>query len=199
MRTIVTSRRGCGRLREGGIYLLAELGGGILPVWTPIDPPIHYPGEHFRSWIAVDLDAILEGKPYEEWLVESSRDRWDKALRGEYDMRIWGMPFSERLRIGDGLLTKAEIPQDGKLRILGRNLRSLTKLRLGKAMKEVPESFKAIQRGNGQKLLAAMWRLWRHCPPSQKERAVVYVTSAMRNIGADLDAAEVRNAFVSSL
>lgn len=176
-------RRGCGYRKAGGCYLVSEPGGGVLPLFVLVDPPVPYEGEHFRGAVQIDLDMVLEGLPEDEWLVGASRDRFDKQSRDAVEVAQWGMSLKEREQIGIGLDGLRQLRMVNP-RVVGSQLRGLAKLKLGKVQGEVPKAFQCLQEYNPQALLACLWRLWRNCPPKQRVPAKHHVQCCMYYLNA---------------
>ena len=180
---IKEGRRGCGRRKSGACYLVSEPGDGILPLFILIDPPVQYPGSHFRGAVQIDLDAVLEQLPADEWLVGASQDRFDKQSRDAVEVAQWGMSLKEREQIGIGLEGLKELRMVN-VKVVGSQLRGLAKLKLGKVQGEIPKAFASIQKGDLQALLACLWRLWRNCPPTQRVPAKNYIQCCMYYLNA---------------
>lgn len=103
VRVVVTDERACGRRVEHGVYLVAGEGepGGVLDLFTLINPPIPYPVALHRSPRLVQADAILERQPMETWWVGTSLRTEEKKNADEWAYEMFGMPVEKRVRIGD--------------------------------------------------------------------------------------------------
>jgi hypothetical protein len=194
-RTVHCAPRGCGRRKKGKLYLVSEPGDGILPLWTPIDPPIEYEDKQFRGMKLVDLELILAGRPMSEYLVGASAKRMQREALLLPQIQAFGMPSRDRLRIGicatGGLEALSQL-HPTNVRDFGYAIRALRTLDLGKAHVEVATSIRLLQDRDYSGTLASIWRLWNECPPSQKEKAAALVRLAMKSLGAPEDAMEVR-------
>ena len=95
--------RKCGWRKEGGIYIVgngATVGGSVSNScrFVRLDPPIPFPKEAptpGRGFIYVDGEAILEGRPPEEWGITPQRAELLKL-----SWEIWGLAYEERQRVG---------------------------------------------------------------------------------------------------
>jgi len=102
MRTISNTERGCGRKKQGGVYLVTEPSeGGILPLWISMHPPIPCEDNPHRGPVLVDADAVLQRLPENEWFVGSSAERLQKATADEWAINRFGMTATMRLRTGE--------------------------------------------------------------------------------------------------
>jgi len=178
--------RGCGRRRPGGVYLVSEPGSGILPLFVLIDPPVLYGGEHFRGAVQIDLDAVLERLPEDEWLVGASRARYDRQSLAAEEIERWGMSLKERVKIGIGLDGLKDLRMVN-YKVIGSQLRGLSRLKLGKVQGEIPKAFQRLQEGDLQGLLACLWRIWRNCPPKQRFPAKTHIQCCMYYLNAIWD------------
>jgi len=195
VRTIICKKRGCGKRKPGNTYVVSEPGpDGILPLWTDIDPPIPYRGDQFRSFLLVDLELILAGASIEDYLVGASAERLTRENLLKPEIWTYGMPARTRARIGictSGGLDALEKVDFLDVDDLGSSLRSLGRLELGKVAVEVPTAFGQIAKINPVGVLAALWRLWKDCPPMQREDARPWINCAMISLGALEDALEI--------
>jgi len=180
---IKEKRRGCGYRKKGGVYLVSEPGGGVLPLFVLTEPPVPYTGKHFRGTVLVDLDRVLECLPEDEWLVGASRERHERQLRASAEIEQWGMSLKERERIGIGLAGLKGL-RLVNVKVIGSQLRWLAGCKLGQAQNEIPKAFRKLQEGDLQGLLACLWRLWRNCPPKQRVHAKHYIQCAMYYLNA---------------
>ncbi len=195
MRTIQCIPRGCGRKKKGKVYIVSEPGeGGLLPLWTSINPSVPYEGAQFRGTKLADLELILAGRPMNEYLIGASAERLRREALLYPEIQTFGMPLRNRLRTGIcifGGLEALNKLRPTSLRDYGLALRSLRALDLGKALTEVAAGFRNVQEQNYAGALASAWRLWINCPPSQKKTAAIWTRLAMRSLGAADDAMEV--------
>lgn len=89
MRILFAEPRGCGEMKEGGTYLMGEpVENGVLRCWTPIEPvvPAEVPP---RGWQYIDFDALLRGKPQDEWLLGVSQESHDRARERAEALEGW--------------------------------------------------------------------------------------------------------------
>lgn len=193
IRVIHEGERGCGRRKPGGVYLVSTPGDGILPLAVLIDPPVPYDGSHFRGAVAVDLDAILQRLPEEEWLVGVSAERARKQDLAQFELETYGMSLAKREKTGAGLETFSDLLLTPTIALrLGAHLRALGKLRLGKVAREVPKAFQAIQAFSPTIVLGCAWRMYSGCPPSVKSEAIHHIRAMAFLVGAAADAGEMR-------
>ena len=193
--------RGCGK-RKRGVYVISGGGGGDLPKWVPIRPPIVRNGPQFRGIIQIDLDAMLvSGR---EVLVGASAERIQHETALSPEIQAFGMPYRMRTRTGlcaiygpEGLDRLTLVDGMG----LGHALRALGSLSLGKARAEPTRAFESWQKtildrtqGYGP-VLASLWRLWNNCPEQQKPRAVFWIQQGMKALNASEDADAIRNQY----
>jgi len=198
---VKATRRGCGK-RKRGVYVVSGGGGGHLPKWVSICPPVARNGPQFRGIIQIDLDAMLVGG--QEVLVGTSAERVKHETALSPEIQAFGMPYRVRIRTGlcavygpEGLDRLTLVDSMG----LGHALRALGSLSLGKARAEPTRAFENWQKtildrtqGYGP-ILASLWRLWNNCPDQQKPRAVFWVQQAMTFINAPEDAGAIRSQY----
>ena len=196
---IVASKRECGRRKSGGCYLVSEGSpDGTLPMWVDIDPPIPYPGPESRMYMLLDLNEVLRGVPYPEYLRGESEERILKSVQREKALGLFGMPLGTRRMVGEVGHRGGDIQVLGTLvladrRDFGFSLRSLAQIKLGrKSTPEIPEIVRHAQDGQWMFCLAATWRLWRNAAPGARLEAAPFVQVIMRCLGAPLDAKEVQ-------
>jgi len=102
MRTIRSSKRGCGYRSKGGTYLVSEGSpGGILPLWVSTTSPVPCEDRLHRGPVLVNGEAILARRTEEEWFVGSSADHREKLRADEWSLARFGMTTTMRLRIGE--------------------------------------------------------------------------------------------------
>jgi hypothetical protein len=201
IRTIVISRRGCGKRKEGHIYIVSEPSpDGVLPMWTPIDPPIPYinddgtPAGQFRGFISVDLDAILQRHPMSEYLAGASKIRLESKILHDPEIERYGMIQSARLRTG--ICKKGGIEALENLRPLHAQtvfvfLRSLMRKAKGNIATEPPKAIQCLQSYDCAGALAALWRMWNKATDKQKVQIKPDIAGAMTYLGAREDAIEL--------
>ncbi len=194
MRIITCKPRGCGRRKNGGVYLVSEPGKGILPLWVSIDPPIEFDGDNFRGQIQVDLELVLAGLSKEQYLLGASAERVQRENLHSPEIQAYGMLLRDRRGIGvcraRGMDALSEL-YPKHIGDLGLALRSLSRLGTGKGSLEVPIAFRLIQEKKYGGVLAALWRLWNACPKGQKTKAALWVRIAMISLNAPEDAMEI--------
>ena len=194
MRNIVCKRRGCGRRKDGSVYLVSEPGRGELPLWVHIDPAIPFGNSQFRGLKIVDLELILAGKSMIEYLLDGSAERFRREQIQEPEIDTFGMPLRIRVRTGicltGGLDALSDLyPKD--ISDIGFALRSLSALGVGKANVEIPVAFRMLQEKRYPAFLAAVWRLWNNCPNGKLGQARPWIRMAMMAINALEDALEI--------
>jgi len=200
MRVIIEGRRGCGRRHEEGIYLVSEPGGGELPLWNPVEPPIPYSGDHFRGWVEIDLAATLADR--EVILAGASAERKRDEDARAWEVERFGMPLQTRLRIGIGQgLTEEQLAQRlNGLSVAGRmmegigsSLRALGSKGIGRADGELARTWEYVQDGDAAGILACCWRISRLMPPRKLNEAKAYLAAIMALMGAPEDAIALRD------
>lgn len=200
MRIIREGRRGCGRRHEQGIYLVAEPGGGELPLWNAVEPPIPYDGAHFRGWVEIDLVGTLDQRQVMLAGTSAERKRDEDARAWEIDR--FGMTLQTRLRtgIGEGLneeqlgerlnALSAAGPMMSKI---GALLRTLGTMAISRADGELAKAWRSAQEDDPAGVLACCWRISRLVPPRRLEEAKLYLMAVMALMGAPEDAIALRD------
>ena len=104
MRTLIETPRGCGHRKDGGTYLMGEIGIlGNLPACVEVDPPIPIDEEVIpftRGVYLVNFDAVFTEEDQRAWLVDSSAESLRRRDDHAWDLERYGMPVNTRLRVG---------------------------------------------------------------------------------------------------
>jgi len=200
MKVLRETKRGCGHRQEGALYLVTELGGGELSRWSPIDPPVPYEGEHFRTWVEIDLGETLEQR--EVVLAGVSAERAQTEDARAWEVEQFGMPLQTRLRVGIG---KGLSPEElggrlgqlmmGELVIsksVGHCLRALNEMEIPRLDGELARAWQAAQKQDAGGLLASCWRMSKKVPPSRQAEANDHLMRVMVLVGATEDAMALR-------
>ena len=199
VRTVIQHKRRCsksGRRTEGAAYLVSEPSeNGILPIIVVLDDPIPFrpPSDKplGRQPIEINLDALLEGAAYEEFIAGASAERYKSERLKEPELLAFGMPLRDRTCFGicrsDGLEALKDVaPKD--IRGTGRHLRNLTR---GSGDQEVARAWAAFSDRNWLGVLASLHRAWRKYSPEKRERMAPYFWPVFMSLNATDDAIDL--------
>jgi len=193
-----TVTRKCGKRKPGGCYLVSEPSeDGELDAFTILKTAIPYrPPEgvspNMRGYILVDISKILEGEPYDEYVLGATAARRNREIISAPETEAFGMPLARRETIGvcrrDGLSALAVLrPMDRRgigrhLRFLSGNLNALSEAERAKAVRHWQEM-------NWPATLAALWRMYSKLSPgSHTHPNINNIAMAMTALGASKDA-----------
>lgn len=206
MKTITEGRRGCGVRKEGATYLVSEPGGGELPLWNPIEPPIPYDDEHFRGWVEIDLEATLDDRKVVLSGTSAEREREEDAKA--WEIKEFGMPLQTRLRIGIGKglseeelaiklgwLSMARLGSGGAVDTIGSCLRALGEMQITRLDAELAKVWHAAQDDDPAAILASSWRMARLLPAGKVRDAKRHLMRIMVLVGALHDALFLRDRY----
>lgn len=201
VRIVKTIIRGCGKRKPGGCYLVSETSPDgqldpftILKTAIPFRPP---PGvnPNMRGYILVDLNKILEGASYDEYVLGGTAERRSKEIARQPEIEAFGMPIAEREAIGicraHGLSALAQLHPQSAGRI-GRPLRLLAGATNALSESERAKAVASAQKGDWAGVLAALWRMYKNLSPrSRTSQNIGNIALAMAGIGAGEDAAVI--------
>ena len=201
VKVVHTVVRGCGERKKGGCYLVSELSpDGELAAFTTLKTAIPYrPPEgvnpNMRGYILIDLAELLEGKPYDDYVVSSTHERRGREAAKAPEIESYGMPLGRRQTIGicrnAGLEALARLHPES-VRGVGRHLRYLSGHLNNLAEAERLKAVKAWQRRDWAAVLAALWRMAsKLSPQSRNDVNIANIEYAMRCVGAPQDAMEL--------